>query len=124
MNAEALTHAAKACRESADFLTRAADDADLLLHRAPDAGCGMRQASNDMRARAIGLKVAAAFLARCAKAPGLSEALFAIELGSDVIIVPPGREVVVRNHEQPPAPPTLRARVRSLVARLPFARAA
>lgn len=124
MNAEALAHAAKACRESSEFLDRAADDADVLLHRVPDAGSGMRRASNDMRARAIGLRVAASFLARCAQAPGLNEALLAIEMGADVIVVPAGRVVVVRNDEQPAAPPTLGARVRALVGRLSLARAA
>ena len=124
MNAEALTHAAKACRESADFLTRAADDADVFLHRCPDAGAGMRQASNEMRARAIGLRVAAAFLERCVRFPEVSHLLSALESGADVYVVRSEPAIVVRVEEKPAALPTLKQRARALLARLTFARAA
>lgn len=123
MNAEALTHAAKACRESADFLTRAADDADVFLHRCPDAGAGMRQVSNEMRARAIGLKVAAAFLDRCARFPLLLALLGALETGRDVVVLPLSGPVVVGDDQDPAATPRWK-RARAVLARFTFARAA
>jgi hypothetical protein len=115
MNAEALAHASKACRESADVLTKAADEADVFLHRCPDAGRGMRQVSDEMRTRAIGLKVAAVFLARCTQFQNLDEALTAVERGGHVYVVPFTAPVVVRDDEDAPAPPTLRERISRLL---------
>ena len=111
MNAEALAHAAKACRESADVLTKAADDADVFLHRCPDAGRGMRHVSDQMRDRAIGLKVASSFLGRCVRDPRLVEVLVALEAGDDVYGAPASAPVVVRDDQDAAAPPTLRERV-------------
>ena len=124
MNAEALTHAAKACRESSDVLLKAADDADVFLHRCPDAGTGMRRVSDEMRARAIGLKVASAFLARCSRAPQVLEVLGAVEAGADVYAVMPADPVVVRDEEDPAQRPTLAQRIRALIGRPSSARAA
>lgn len=124
MNAEALTHAAKACRESSDVLLKAADDADVFLHRCPDAGTGMRRVSDEMRARAIGLKVASAFMARCARAPGLERVLSALEAGADVYVVMPADPVVVVDEEDPAPRPTLGQRIRALIGRPSSARAA
>lgn len=115
MNAEALAHAAKACRESADVLTKAADDADVFLHRCPDAGRGMRHVSDQMRDRAIGLNVAKAFLSRFGLHPRLLDVLAALEAGQDVLIVPASAPVVVRDDQDPATPPTLRERVGRLL---------
>ena len=125
MNGEALAHAAKACRESARLLRDEADRIDVAIHRCPDAGAGMRAVADDIRARAIGLTVAASFMTRCARVATLTDALSALEAGHDVYVVPGKGNVVVAGEEQPAqARLTLRARVVRMLGRSGPARAA
>lgn len=115
MNAEALAHAAKACRQTSEAEMSAADAAEQFLHGCPDAGLGLRRVPIEMRDRAIGLKVASSFLTRCERFPEIAHLLTALESGADVYVVRFKPAIVVCVDENPATPPTLRERINALL---------
>lgn len=113
MNAEALAHAAKACRAAAQLAMRDADCVDRMIYKCSDAGAGMRRNADALRDRAIGLTVAATFMARCAAQPKIAGMLADLEGGavfSSVTSSPP---------EPMPARRSLVSRVLALIGHDP-----